>query len=140
MGLTHRIAPSFQPGVYAQLLVQALPRIIETPRDHDQAVATLEKLDFPERQLSPEEQALAKLLERLILDYEERVTVNVPDASPLEVLKLLMSQHGLRQCDLLEVFGSSSVASAVLNGRRAISKNHARKLGEFFRLDAGAFL
>ncbi len=117
-----------------------LPRIIETPRDHEQAVATLEKLDFPERPLSPEEKALAKLLERLILDYEERVTVNVPDVSPLEVLKLLMVQHGLRQCDLLEVFGSSSVASAVLNGRRAISKNHARKLGEFFRLDAGAFL
>lgn len=140
MGLTQPIARSFQPGIYAELLSQTLPRIIETSREHEQAVAALEKLDFPERPLSPEEQALAKLLERLILDYEERVTGNVPDASPLEVLKLLMEQRALRQCDLLEIFGSSSVASAVLNGRRAISRSHARKLGEFFHLDAGAFI
>ena len=44
----------------------------------------------------------------------------------------LMEHKGLRQSDLLPVFGSRSVAADVLNGRREISKAHARKLADFF--------
>lgn len=61
-------------------------------------------------------------------------------AEPLEALRVLMESRGLRQRDLLPVFGSSSVASDVLNGKRALSKTHVRRLAEFFHVPAGLFI
>ena len=42
--------------------------------------------------------------------------------------------------DLLPIFGSRSVASEVLAGKREPSKAHIRKLAEFFRVSADLFL
>src|SRR5580704_6077793 len=41
---------------------------------------------------------------------------------------------------LIEVFGSSSVTSDVVNGKRDISKQHARKLAEFFHVPVSVFI
>lgn len=51
----------------------------------------------------------------------------------------LMEHRGLRQADLLPVFGSRSVASDVLSGKRELSKAHIRGLAGFFRLSPAAF-
>jgi HTH-type transcriptional regulator/antitoxin HigA len=64
----------------------------------------------------------------------------LPDVSPLQVLQYFMEQRGLRQADLLPVFGSRSIASAVLNGKREFSKAHIRKLAEFFHVSPAVFL
>ena len=48
--------------------------------------------------------------------------------------------EGKIQRDLIPVFGSSSVASDVLNGKRSISKAHARKLAEYFHVPASLFI
>jgi HTH-type transcriptional regulator/antitoxin HigA len=61
-------------------------------------------------------------------------------ASPLDALKSLMEERNLRQADLLPVFGSRSVASDVLNGKRSISKAHARGLAEFFHVSPSLFI
>ena len=50
-----------------------------------------------------------------------------------------MRQRDLKQADLLPVFGSRSVASDVLNGKRDPSKAHIRKLADFFHLSPAAF-
>jgi hypothetical protein len=46
----------------------------------------------------------------------------------------------VRQRDLIPVFGASSVVSNVLNGKRSISRVHARKLAEFFHVPASLFI
>jgi HTH-type transcriptional regulator/antitoxin HigA len=51
-----------------------------------------------------------------------------------------MEDRGIRQRDLIPVFGSSSVVSDVLNGKRSISKAHARKLAEHFHVPASLFI
>jgi HTH-type transcriptional regulator/antitoxin HigA len=51
-----------------------------------------------------------------------------------------MEQRGLRQADLLPVFGSRSVASDVLAGKREPSKAHIRKLADFFHVSPELFL
>jgi HTH-type transcriptional regulator/antitoxin HigA len=61
-------------------------------------------------------------------------------AEPLEALRVLMEARGLRQRDLIPVFGSSSVASDALNGKRSLSKTHVRKLAEFFHVPASLFI
>lgn len=47
-----------------------------------------------------------------------------------------MEEHGLRQRDLLEVFGSRGIASEVVNGKRDISKAQAKRLAGLFRVPA----
>ena len=61
-------------------------------------------------------------------------------AEPMEALRVLMDQRGIRQRDLIPVFGSSSVVSDVLAGKRSISKARARKLAEFFHVPVGLFI
>jgi HTH-type transcriptional regulator/antitoxin HigA len=72
-------------------------------------------------------------------DYEER-NVEIPDASPSEVLRFLMAQHGLRQADLAADFGSQSNVSEVLNGKREINARQARALAKRFGVSPGAFI
>ncbi len=61
-------------------------------------------------------------------------------AEPLDALRILMQDRDLRQRDLIPVFGSSSVVSDVLNGKRSISKAHARRLADFFHVPASLFI
>jgi len=59
---------------------------------------------------------------------------------PHTMIAFLMEQRALRQADLLPVFGSRSVVSDVLNGRREPRKAHIRKLAEFLHISAEVFL
>lgn len=122
---------------YAGLLAHTLPRVIETDAENERFIAELERLDSLPAMTS-EERSLAELLTVLIERFESRYDLG--SASPLDTLKSLMEDRGLRQRDLIAVFGSSSVASEVLTGKRAISKQHARRLAEFFCVPAGLFI
>jgi HTH-type transcriptional regulator/antitoxin HigA len=97
------------------------------------------KLDTRGRPLTPEEESLAELMTLLVREFEES-KYPLGHAEPLEALRILMEDRGNRQRDLIPVFGSSSVVSDVLNGKRSISKAHARKLAEFFRVPASLFI
>ena len=122
---------------YGQLLQEALPRVIETDEENDRLLAVLEQLDELSSR-TPEQESLAELLTMLIQQFEARYDLG--SALPLEALRSLMEDRGLRQRDLLGVFGSSSVASDVLNGKREISKLHARRLAEYFRVPVSIFI
>lgn len=101
-------------------------------------IAKLEELEFADRELTPEEEELRDLLAQLIKAYEDE-RHDVPLSSPHETLVFLMRERGLR-ADLLRVFGSRSVVSDVVNGKRGISKAQAKKLAEFFHISADAFI
>ncbi len=114
-----------------------MPKVIETDRELEHFAEVLEALDRLERGLRPEEKALETLLSQLIRDYDERI--DLPQLPPHKTIAFLMERRGLKQADLLPVFGSRSVASDVLNGKREPSKSHIRKLAEFFRLSPEVF-
>jgi HTH-type transcriptional regulator/antitoxin HigA len=59
---------------------------------------------------------------------------------PRKMLRFLMEQRDLRQVDLVPVFGSRSVASNVINGKRELSKAQIHKLAAFFHVSPEAFL
>ncbi|MFN0105934.1 MAG: type II toxin-antitoxin system HigA family antitoxin [Bryobacteraceae bacterium] len=126
---------------YGRLLGKYRPRMIQSDEDFGRLAADLEALDAIEenRELQPEERELQVLLAHLCTEYEDR-TVEPPTSTPLEVLKFLMEQNGLRPVDMVDVFGSRAVASQVLNGKREISKAHARRLADRFRLSVEAFI
>jgi HTH-type transcriptional regulator/antitoxin HigA len=102
-------------------------------------IAELERLDTRGRPLTPEDEDLADLMTLLVRQFEESKHP-LGHAEPVEALRVLMEDRGIRQRDLIPVFGSSSVVSDVLNGKRSISKAHARKLGAHFQVPAGLFI
>jgi len=126
---------------YGRLLGKSRPRIIQCDLDFDRLAAELEGLDTAqeERELHAEERELQALLSLLCTEYEDRV-VPPPASSPVDVLRFLMDQNGLRQADLLDVFGTRAVISQVLNGKRDLSKAHARRLAERFHISVEAFI
>jgi HTH-type transcriptional regulator/antitoxin HigA len=126
-------------AAYKKLLTRVMPKVIETEEENERVVAELERLDTLGRAPTAEEQQMAELLTVLVQQFEARA-YPLGRSSPVEALKVLMENHGLRQRDLISIFGSSSVASDVVNGKRGISKAHARKLADRFGVPADLFL
>jgi HTH-type transcriptional regulator / antitoxin HigA len=94
----------------------------------------LEQNDPP----SPEEKDLADPLTLLIENFEERRD-QLPKASPLDAISFLMDQHGLNQKDLADVFGTPSIVSEVLSGKRNLNKEHISRLSERFHVSQELF-
>ena len=126
-------------AAYGKLLARALPRVIKTEAENERMIAELERLDTRDHALTPEEENLAELMTLLVRQFEES-KYPLGHAGPLEALRVLMGSRDLRQRDLVSVFGSSSVVSDALNGKRSISKAHARKLAEYFHVPASLFI
>lgn len=129
----------FNRKKYLQLLTEAMPRIIETPEEMERANKIVEPFLSPERELAPEEEAFARLMLKLIDDYN-RANPAFPPMRPHELLQALMDEAGLRQADLLDIFGSRSRVSEAVSGKRAINKEQAKRLGERFRIAPAAFI
>src|SRR5437762_3661363 len=123
------------PARYRRLLSQTMPVIIETEEENERMLKVIEKLMDKGEGLSPEEEKLLKLLAKLVEDFEERY-YHLRDATPLEVLQHLMESRDVKQTHLWEAFGSKGIASEVLNGKRGISKTHARALAAYFHVPA----
>ena len=126
------------PG-YAAILAKHPPRIIRTESENEYYTSLPEEMDQRLDQLSAAEKEFADLLTLLIEDFEAKHCA-LPKASPLEVLRLLMDQQGLKQRDLLDVFGTASVTSEVLSGKRELSKEHIRRLVDRFSVPADMLL
>ena len=133
------VGSTINETAYGKLLARALPRVIETRKENERMIAELEKLDTRGRPLTPEEDQLAQLMTVLIRQFEA-AHYPLGHAKPVEALRVLMEDRGIRQRDLIPVFGSSSVVSDVLSEKRSISKAHARKLAEFFRVPVSLFI
>ncbi len=118
---------------------QNIPAVIETEEENERMLKVIEKLMDKGEGLSPEEEKLLKLLTRLVEDFEEEY-YHPRDATPLEVLQHLMESRETKQTHLWEVFGSKGIASEVLNGKRGISKTHAKALAEYFHVPADLFI
>jgi HTH-type transcriptional regulator / antitoxin HigA len=124
---------------YGRLLARTLPAVIETQRECEHFLAEIEKLIDKGDKRSPEEDKLLDLMTTLVEDFEEK-NYPIPDAAPHEALQELMRARGVKQRDLLEIFGSDGIASEVVNGKRNISRTHAKSLAEYFHVPLDVFL
>lgn len=50
-----------------------------------------------------------------------------------------MEQHNLLQKDLVDVFGTRSIVSEVLSGKRKLNKDHIERLSARFHVSAEVF-
>lgn len=127
---------------YGLLLMEVLPSAISSEKELERMTEQVNRLmtkGINQNGLSPEEEKLLELLTVLIENYEDE-HFPIPELSPNELLKHLMEENNLKQSDLLHVFGSSGIASEVVNGKRSISKTQAKKLAEHFKVSVELFI
>jgi HTH-type transcriptional regulator/antitoxin HigA len=122
---------------YAALLSEIRPEVIRDERQNQHYIHRLEELTS-KKSLTPAEKKLVRLLVLLVEDFE-RKSDPVPDASPTDVLRHLMEAHDLRQKDLSSLFGTESIVSEVLHGKRELTKEHIKRLSAKFGVSPAVF-
>jgi HTH-type transcriptional regulator/antitoxin HigA len=112
---------------------------IQTEEDYDHVTAILnmvvdEVRDNEHHPLLPVMEYLGQLVEAYDKEH-----YTWPSPPPAEMLRYLMEEAGLRQEDLADVAPQHQI-SEILSGKRAISKEMAKKLARRFGVHADVFL
>ena len=132
---------TYNPKIYGMLLADTLPAVIESDAEYERIEEVFDKLiSKGEEKMSPEENRLFGLLANLLEEYEARTLEPIPDFTPRELLASLMRTNNLKQTDMTETFGTQSIVSEVLNGKREITKLQAKALAERFAIKIEAFI
>jgi HTH-type transcriptional regulator/antitoxin HigA len=93
-----------------------------------------------QRSRTSAENQLMELLGNLIREYDSRDPLPGDDSSPAEKLQFLLDHCGKSANDLIPVFGHHSHVNEALSGKRPISVEQARRLGQLFRVKPGLFV
>ncbi|RLB84219.1 MAG: transcriptional regulator [Deltaproteobacteria bacterium] len=88
-----------------------------------------------------ESHPLASLMETLgslIETYEAHELPEI-EGNPIDTLKALMEEHGIRQSDLPEI-GSQGVVSEIMSGKRQLNIRQIKVLGKRFNVSPVVFV
>ena len=111
---------------------------LRSKKEYERAVILLDAIldEIGEDEKNP----MAELADAIGVFVERYESEHVPLAAgnPSDVLKFLMSEHGLRQTDLPEI-GTQGVVSEVLAGKRELNTRQIRKLANRFGVSAAVF-
>ena len=112
---------------------------LRSKKEYERAVILLDAIldEIGEDEKNP----MAELADAIGVFVERYESEHVPLAAgnPSDVLKFLMSEHGLRQPDLPEI-GTQGVVSEVLAGKRELNTRQIRKLANRFGVSAAVFV
>ncbi len=125
-------------SIYGNLLAETIPGVIESQKEYHRIEKIFDRLFNKDR--SPEEDKLFDLLADLLEGYEKRKFEPVADLTPVEALKHFIDDRGLKQKNLVSIFKAESVVSEIIAGKREISLDYARQLGEFCNVSYKYFL
>jgi len=116
---------------YLDLVRQFPLRPISGKRELGQAMKIAGHLaTYDEGTLPAGEQDYLDALTVFIEDYQRRHPVDMPEVTPLVMLKHLMEEHDMSISELGRIIGSQSNASLIVSGKREISRRVMRLLGE----------
>ena len=81
------------------------------------------------------------LLATIIEEYEnEHHQIDLAGLTPLDVVKHLVAENGMKAADLGRLLGNLSLGSAILRGERSLSKANITALCKHFKVSADLFL
>lgn len=107
---------------------------IKSKSHYNAAKSQLKRLLF-----NPEAKDYVQTLALLIKDYESK-QFKFENPSPEEMFVFLMKQRGLKQKDLAHIFGSQSIVSEIINGKRKLNLRQIKQLADYFGLNLHTFL
>ena len=110
--------------------------IIKTEEQYKSYCEDLEKLVF---QKENSDEDTIELLTLLIEKWDEE-HYQTPEIAPVQLLKLLMKEHGLKAKDLQDILKlSKGTISKILNYKKGMSKETIRRLADHFAMRQEAF-
>ena len=88
-----------------------------------------------------ENHPLASLMETIgsLIETYETQYIKEMEGNPIDALKALMEDHGLKQSDLPEI-GSQGVVSEILSGKRQLNVRQIKMLSECFKVSPAVFV
>lgn len=122
---------------YRALTAELPPRPIQSRRMAMAVESRISEL-VARDQLSPAQLDYLDVLGNLLWEWES-THEPIPVVAGVELVRFLLDELGLRQKDLVPIFGTESITSEVLSGRRALQKKHIERLAEFFSVSPAAF-
>lgn len=124
---------------YVRLLSETQPSVVHEEKQNELYTQRLKELTA-KKHPTRAERKLIELLTLLIEDFEDRYH-KVENATPVQIITELMSSQSLKQKDFVKagVFESASVASEILNGKRDLTKEHIKRLSQYFHVSPMAF-
>lgn len=124
-------------SAYESLVNRFPPRVIRSRESYLKTLCHIKSFKGRSRKLTADELDYLSLLHLLVKRYEG------PEEKPraVEYLKKLLEEHKLRIKDLSKILGKSPpLCSMILNGQRAITRQHAMRLGRYFGRGPDLFL
>ncbi len=127
------------PKTYRGLVAMLPPRPIHDEVDLANATEVIDRMaGFT---LNADQEDYLEAISTFVEAYEAaRFPIDDSRLTPLDVLKALLAEHGMNASDLGRLLGNRTLGTAILSGRRALSKAHIKKLAEHFKVEAGLFL
>lgn len=117
---------------------------IRNEHDYNEAVSLLDQLI--DAIGNDENHPLSSMMYHLgnLIDEYEKIDDDLNNigekGNAISTIKFLMDQHGLRQADLKDIFGSQGNVSEVLRGIRELNLKHIKKLAAKFKVDPTVFI
>jgi len=121
----------------AKMIERGAPHLIRNEEQLEAYTKALYGLTSEPRPTPAQVEAI-ELLTLLIERYEEE-HYSLPKAFPADVLRFLLSQHGLKQRDIAADLGGESVVSEVLSGKRKLNTSHIEHLSRRFHVSPAVF-
>lgn len=124
---------------YGELLFSFLPRTIKTEEEYETVQAEIDRF-VDQETLTPAEEEYLALLGTLLWAYEAQ-TENKANYQlrGVDLIKGLLDLHGLKQKDLIPIFKTESIVSAVLHRKRRLTVEQIHKLATFFKVSQECF-
>ena len=106
-------------------------KVLKTESEYTKAIQRIEELfdSAPGSTLFDE----LELLVLLVKDYEDKY-YPMPAPDPVEVIKLKMTELGMKNKDLISIIGSEGHVSSVLSRRRKITLDMARSISKLLHI------
>jgi HTH-type transcriptional regulator / antitoxin HigA len=122
---------------YRSLVESFPPRPIRDESQLSQTWSRIEELLTKPRRSSAEDDYLSLLSD--IVEHWETEHVQLPNLHGVELVRELLDDNQLTQRALVEIFGTDSIVSEVLSGKRELQRKHIEGLAGFFNVSPAAF-
>ena len=120
-----------------EMIRRGAPRLIHSDEKLAEYTDAVFKLTAKFEPTAEEEEAIASLT--LLIERYEEDRHSIPDADQADVLRFLLRHNGLSQRDIAAELGSESTVSAVLSGKRRLTRDHIARLSRRFHVSREVF-
>jgi len=121
----------------AERIEQGDPHLI---RNEEQLESYTKALFRPTKLSNPKPSQVEAIdLLTVLMERYEQQHFSIPQASPVDVLRFLLDQHGPKKRDLASDLGGQSVVSEVLSGKRKLNASHIELLSKRFHVSPAVF-